>query len=267
MNTIDSANLTNLKQLWRLYGATTLYRDDMLTLNAVRHWPHRHWIDSSVPAITDDLFENNHHKKLSSLIQKASKGAIFALWQTAGKANIHQMTKSYLLSNGWQKSFNQTAMYLPLNHQRLLPEHPTLTLTPVTSYKQVKQWCHIGSAAFNYRIDIDAVLPLLSNNQVMMYLASSDAVNIGASMLLHSDTCTGVHQVGVLPIHQGKGYAKAIMMALINQCNTLNIKYLVLQASQAGLPLYKKLGFIEQFTIENFQLFGIDNALTSTDDS
>ncbi|OKY27434.1 N-acetyltransferase [Thalassotalea sp. PP2-459] len=262
MNIIDSANLTNLKKLWRLYGATTLYRDDMFTLNAVRHWPHRHWLDSSASALTEELFEKEHHEKLLTLIQKISHNAIFALWQTAGKSNIHQAIKSHLLSNGWQKSFKQTAMYLPLNHQHLLPESPTLTLTPVRSRKQVEEWCHIGSAAFNYHIDINAILPLLSNNQVVMYLASTGSVNVGASMLLHSETCSGVHQMGVLPTHQGKGYAKAIMVALINQCITLNIKHLVLQASQAGLPLYKKLGFIEQFTIENFQFFDIDNDTT-----
>ncbi|MDU0352676.1 hypothetical protein RS130_00990 [Paraglaciecola aquimarina] len=43
------------------------------------------------------------------------------------------------------------------------------------------------------------------------------------------------------------------MLALIQLSSDWGNKYMVLQASELGLPLYKNLGFISQFTIRNYQ--------------
>lgn len=248
MNPIDEMNLTNLQLLWRLYGATTVYNNNVLSLNGIKRWPHRHWLDSTASSLSD----KEYNATLSVSLEEIPNDGIFSLWQSNQSTNKNQVIKAKLLASDWQHSFKQHAMHLPLKSKPLLTESQTITLNPVSTDEQIEQWCEIGSAAFGYHIDINVITPLVSNKAIFMYLASVDKINVAASMLLHSQNCTGVHQVGVLPKYQGKGYAKAVMVALINNSIRLGAEQLVLQASSAGLPLYRSLGFIEQFTIENF---------------
>ena len=48
------------------------------------------------------------------------------------------------------------------------------------------------------------------------------------------------------PEHRRKGYATAVMAALIGEARRQNLSYIELSASEAGKPLYQKLGFTEK---------------------
>ena len=45
------------------------------------------------------------------------------------------------------------------------------------------------------------------------------------------------------PNHRKKGYATCTMCALIEEAKRQNLSYITLSASEAGKPLYRKLGF------------------------
>ena len=54
-----------------------------------------------------------------------------------------------------------------------------------------------------------------------------------------------VYNVLTYPGHRRKGYATGVMNALIREAEKQNLSYLELFASEAGKPLYQKLGFRE----------------------
>lgn len=63
----------------------------------------------------------------------------------------------------------------------------------------------------------------------------------------------GVHLIGVPAEYRGKGIARAIMNYVIQLSIEIGSQYLTLQASSAGEPLYRSLGFKEQFLIKNYR--------------
>lgn len=56
---------------------------------------------------------------------------------------------------------------------------------------------------------------------------------------------TRAHVVGVYtePAYRGQGIANAIMAVLIEDCRTLNVRQVTLNASDQGRTIYEKLGF------------------------
>ena len=63
----------------------------------------------------------------------------------------------------------------------------------------------------------------------------------------------GIYAVGTLPGHQRRGYAETILRHAVDRARAeSSLDRLVLQSSQAGLPLYMKLGFRK---VTEFQVF------------
>ncbi len=56
-----------------------------------------------------------------------------------------------------------------------------------------------------------------------------------------------IHDVGTLPEYQNKGYATQLMKYAINKASDLGAQYCVLEASESGLTVYEKLGFMPLF--------------------
>jgi GNAT superfamily N-acetyltransferase len=67
--------------------------------------------------------------------------------------------------------------------------------------------------------------------------------------LFKTGDVAGIHQIGVPDDHKGKGYATKMMHSLIEAAGKWQVDYLVLQASEGGRPVYRKLGFVELFLI------------------
>ena len=55
-----------------------------------------------------------------------------------------------------------------------------------------------------------------------------------------------VLNVYTLPQYRQRGFATRLMELAIREANLRNLSYLELKATQAGLPLYQKLGFVPE---------------------
>nr|WP_241242218.1 GNAT family N-acetyltransferase [Thalassotalea sp. G2M2-11] len=146
-------------------------------------------------------------------------------------------------------------MYLPLNHPLKLPKcNNALNIKSISTDNDIKQWVGIGSQAFGYDINFQVIQQLRRNSAIHLLLAWLDQTPVACGLLYQTDKVIGIHQVAIAPKYQGQGLAKQLMVEMINRCFELGGNYVVLQASSAGKPLYQKLGFHEQFIIDNYQL-------------
>ena len=84
-------------------------------------------------------------------------------------------------------------------------------------------------------------------------VAEVDEAVVGAGLLLQTDRIAGMHMVGVPPEHRRKGYARQIMFGLLTLARELGCECATLQASTAGEPLYRWLGFKAQGPIRSFR--------------
>ena len=84
---------------------------------------------------------------------------------------------------------------------------------------------------------------LISNYHVLVVYENQRPVATAA--LLFSHRIAGVYWVATIPEARGRGYAELAMRAISNHAFDCGAKLVVLQASQFGEPIYRKLGYRE----------------------
>jgi len=263
---IDEANLSNLTKLWHMYGSQPVKVTRLPLLQANTHWPHRCWVDLKVQA--DDNTAQLHGDVYDSrCLENIPNSSIFPLWPRINANNNLPLSKfephiieQDLLDKHWYCSFEQTAMYLALPNdvRHLSQSRPGFRVKPVGTLEDLKKWVDIGSEAFAYQIDLSVIKKLMKVDDIQLLLGWENEQVIASGLLFKTGDIIGVHQVGVKQTFQGKGFAKCFMLDILKACAQWQGKYVVLQASQAGKPLYEKLGFTSQFLIKNFLRVNVD---------
>ena len=252
---IDSANLNNLTQLWQHYGARTLYKDDQLQLHKSISWPNRVWADMARPVSGISL---------EKTAINAPDTAVFPLWpaMTADGSATQQVTVDTLVhqSRDWKRAVQHTAMALQLDKQ--LPDNTQaaarypIQIKRLSGDTDLAAWVATGSKAFGYTIDANVIAPLLAHEDTQILLAyNEDSEPVATGLLFKTGDVVGIHQIGVPADHQGKGYATQMIRFLIQCAEKWQADYVVLQASEAGRPVYQKLGFVDQFLITYLQRY------------
>ncbi|MFT5692815.1 MAG: GNAT superfamily N-acetyltransferase [Oceanicoccus sp.] len=252
---IDSANLNNLTQLWQRYGARPLYEGDELKLRKNISWPNRVWADMAKPV---------SERGLEQAAQLASNTVLFPLWpaMTEDGSAAPQATVDTLVqqSGDWHQAAQHTAMALQLdkplwaNAQTVAP-YP-IQFKRVSGNADVLAWVVTGSKAFGYTIDENVIVPLLDRDDTQIFLAyNENSQPVATGLLFKTGDVVGIHQIGVPSDHQGKSYATQMMRFLIQCAEKWQANYVVLQASEAGRPVYQKLGFIDLFLITYLQRY------------
>ena len=259
---LNRENLVNLISLWQCYGAKQLHTIKQYRLKQNHDWPHRVWFDNPQDAAHSPSEPISNHQ-LHSLLSQLRPGSIFPTWPASiikerdANAQATQQTINQYLSKHsehWTLNFQQTAMYLPLHHEIKLPEpNIALSISRISTSEDIAHWVEIGSKAFGYQINFQVIQQLSLNFDIHLLLARLDQKPVACGLLYQTGKIIGIHQVGMAPEFQGQGLAKAFMMDMIKSCLELGGDYAVLQASTAGKPLYQKLGFSEQFVIDNYQ--------------
>jgi GNAT superfamily N-acetyltransferase len=254
---LNQANLANLTGLWKKYGSCPGNTLPFVYSNA--RWPYRCWIEWSGEVITYGMQEPVDD---FTWLNNIPSSAILPVWQItkdsgsdAATALALQLLDKYLLENDWRCSFEQLAMYLELStcSSYLVKPRSGFRVIPVRTLAEVKTWVEIGSEAFNYTIDYGVIEDLRDDEDIQMLLGWQDGQAVCCALMYKTGEFIGIHQVGVKQVFQGQGIARCFMQHIIQRCVQWQGKYVVLQASQLGRPLYESLGFSAQFKIKNYQ--------------
>lgn len=235
---LDAANIKNLTDLWKMYGAMPIHHKETVGCLVNTHWPHRCWLPGPLP-------------RTATWLDDVPARAIVSIWDPA----THTVLETPLQQAQWICAFEQTAMGLAL------PEEPqgesevsaSIQVVPVTTAEDVREWVSIGSEAFAYFIDQPVIEGLLNKEDVRILLAMESNQAVACALLYKTDDVIGIHQVAVRPDCQGKGIAKQLLKTLIAIGQQWQGRWMVLQASDAGIPLYESVGFERQFVIKNYR--------------
>jgi ribosomal protein S18 acetylase RimI-like enzyme len=256
---INEGNLFNLTGLWKKYGARPIAADTLPLVYANANWPYRCWASWSETDIIDGIPRQSDD---IAWLNTLPNTAILPIWQLTN-ANEQKLAapfeslhiEQHLLAHDWRCTFEQLAMYMQL-HVSLpcLPQsRPGFTMTYVRSFDEIKTWVEIGSEAFGYTINRGVIENLLDDENIQILLGWQDEIAVCCALLYKTGDFIGVHQVGVKHAFQGQGIARCLMQQIIKNGLLWQGKYIVLQASRSGQPLYESLGFKAQFKIKNYQ--------------
>ena len=239
---LKTANIENLTQLWKQMGARPCFSEGMEKFQMSVSWPNRCWIESEL--LIDEISTIAHR------INQTTEDVIVPVWVELG--GLTEQLESILTSSGFEALFEQTAMYLDLENYPIMGQSD-LELLPIDSERDIRTWTDIAARSFEYEIDNSVIQKIAVNSNVKLFMAYLGDHPAATAMLFNTGDVTGIHQMGVLPEYRGQGIARKLMQDIINLCIQMPARYITLQASTAGEPLYSSLGFKRQFKIQNYQ--------------
>lgn len=156
----------------------------------------------------------------------------------AGKSSVTILKPAEHSSE--QVKMSLQAMVLPLEKTQF---NGSSQVEVLTKPDNLPSWAQACSNAFGCSIAPEALLPLLTNPNATLFSYKVNGTIAGTAIAFQSDDVMGVHQVGVDPNFRGQGIAKTLMHHLVDFAKHQETRLMTLQASKAGLPLYKKMGF------------------------
>jgi len=91
---------------------------------------------------------------------------------------------------------------------------------------------------------------LLELSHFRLYAGIVDGALVATSMLVATGAIAGVYWVATRPEHRGRGYGEAITWAAVAGGQAVGCRTAFLVASQAGFPVYARMGFVHAFEHE-----------------
>lgn len=239
---INRLNLDNLTSLWRKMGVRKNSILSMDELYGSVNWPHRFWFEN-YPS-------NESLIQFESILPELPAFAVVPVWDSNSKTTSE--LESILRENHFSILFAQLAMYLELEKDLQFNSH-LQKMKRLTSVCEVPVWTETAGKAFGYKIDDASIESLISEENIHLLLIEVNNLPAGTALVYKTGEIVGVHLVGVITEHRGKGIARSIMEYVIQLAIEIGGRYLTLQASSAGEPLYHSLGFKDQFWIKNYR--------------
>lgn len=198
---------------------------------------------NQLPSVgADDLIENAlvHFRSLN--IRRLS-------WLTNAEMSPFRINR-LLLAHGlkFRDSFaTEMAVDLALLPD-CLPAHPDLRIVPVDNEDALMQWIHIASIGFKISEEFEKVwhdifVDTISDARFQTYLALLDGKPVGTSQLFLSEDAAGIYNVTCMPEARGQGIGSAITLAPLLEARHSGYQIGILQASQKGYNIYRRLGF------------------------
>jgi GNAT superfamily N-acetyltransferase len=139
-----------------------------------------------------------------------------------------------------------------------LPPVAGLTIIPVESIAELRQWVHVNRISFGIpeyaegRL-FDLYADVAFEPPMQCYLAVLNGQPVGTSQFFLSAGVAGIYNVTVLPEARGQGIGAAVTLAALREARRRGYRVSILQASRLGYPVYRHLGFQDFGKLNNFE--------------
>jgi GNAT superfamily N-acetyltransferase len=114
--------------------------------------------------------------------------------------------------------------------------------------ERLRQWIHVASVGFQMAQEYEDVWYELFTEAIFeqpfwTYLAMLHGQPVATSQLFLSAGVAGIYNVTCLPEARGRGIGRAIAQAPLLDARTMGYRVAILQASDMGYPVYRRLRF------------------------
>ncbi|HUG31175.1 MAG TPA: GNAT family N-acetyltransferase [Candidatus Limnocylindria bacterium] len=138
-----------------------------------------------------------------------------------------------------------------------------LTIEPVTDVATLREFIQVlademgipegvpNPAAAHHAALLEAIPPTLAGEPVpLRYLGRIDGRTVATSRIAIAAGVAGLYAVATLPEARGRGIGRAMTVAALQAARSIGLRIGALQASDSGLPVYRRLGFRTIFEYE-----------------
>jgi hypothetical protein len=156
---------------------------------------------------------------------------------------------------GFSNVYHQSGMTVNLGNIINTPMiNDELMVELVKDVDGLKDWDNVVSKIFNINIDFEFLRFLLDDNKTQFFLGIYQKKIVSALILYLSAGVAGLHAVSTLSEYRGKGFGYTISRVALIYAHELDYKIGVLQASDLGEVVYRKLGFTKYCDIYSYEL-------------
>ncbi|HNA56000.1 MAG TPA: GNAT family N-acetyltransferase [Anaerolineales bacterium] len=132
-----------------------------------------------------------------------------------------------------------------------------LEIVPVENRTTLKQWIHLTSRGFGIPAEYEDTWCDIFDNTVFnapfrTYLGVLNGQPVGTAQLFTSAGVAGIYNITCAPEARCQGVATALTKTALLDARQLGYRVSVLQASQAGAKVYRKLGFQDYGNLSAF---------------
>ena len=138
-----------------------------------------------------------------------------------------------------------------------LDEVPGLTIHKVTSLPELKTWSRVFVEGYGLPLGwadpyFEMMAGLGLDQSALSYLGELDGEPVAVSSLYLGAGVAGIYNVATLPKARRKGIGAALTVVPLLEAREMGYQAAILQSSQAGYGVYKKLGFEHLCEVEVF---------------
>jgi ribosomal protein S18 acetylase RimI-like enzyme len=167
-----------------------------------------------------------------------------------------------LHANGWSKDEEVQSMVLDLHTVKMPAKSPDgLTIKQVEDEETFKQHIDTMIAGFefpepmaHYASGLDFGDKFLHDPATYYYVGYVQGKPVTISLVLLYAGIAGIYNIATIPQMRRQGLATAMTLAALRQARDLGYHIAVLQASEMGVHVYRRLGFQDHFTFDSYNL-------------
>jgi len=202
------------------------------------------------------LNKNNIEKRVREILETPLIKTTKPRW-VIGPTSRPKELSVYLEKNGFQLQYECPGMAIDL--RRVKENEPCnctdLIIRMIDNEKMLRKAADIASITLFEGGDIAASLNknLLMERNVKFYLGFVDGKAVASSILYFSNGIAGLYNVGVMEKYRNRGIGTAMTKATINDAKKAGYCIGVLDASNLGESVYRKIGFKEYCRIKYYQ--------------
>lgn len=236
---LKEENIENLTRLWKTAGSIFKgyeeNEDYALSLIKESQWPNKIWLN-----------QPNSERTMEALTMKMYKHPELTFSNFYSEIDSETLLKQMNLT----LQFQQYGMSLPLTSQ--FNTSKELKFKKVESVGEAKSWSSAFESAFGYLWNPETITQTV--NTIPYYLIYHNEELVGTVLLYFTGKTAGIHALGILPEQRKKGFATEIMYWTLNQAMEQGATIATLQASEMAKNMYSKMGFTQDFMMNNYKL-------------
>jgi len=257
-----------LRRMLRGFSASALVKANEANLYALspfyHDWPgaEKHagpdlsWCVTDIPfpwcnvAFGARLDKGSADEAIEAFVTEGEKRNVPLFWwvgQDTRPANLGR----YLMDYGFTPWNSSRLMAIDLYAMREAAARPAaLTITPVEDGDSLKTWCRTTAEAFGIPDSFGVLLEWFSNGidlglPLLFYLGSLDGRPVATSLLFLAEGVAGIYFVATTPFARRKGIGYSVTLEPLREARRMGYGVGVLQASDSGARVYRKMGFKE----------------------
>jgi ribosomal protein S18 acetylase RimI-like enzyme len=170
--------------------------------------------------------------------------------------------KNRLLAHGRSQGEELPSLLLDLHALQAPEKKPAgLSIEVVDHEEAFQQFMHVVAVSSTlpdpvagYLSGLDHGDKFLHDPACRYYLGRINGEAVATTLLLQCEGIAGIYVVGTIPERRKQGIGTALTLAALADARDLGYHIAVLQASEMGVRIYRKLGFQDQSLFQTYHL-------------